>query len=638
MSREIHKILKQFWGFDQFRPLQEEIIRSVISGKDTLALLPTGGGKSICFQVPAIAQEGICIVISPLIALMRDQVDNLKSRGIKADAIHSGLSKREIDILLDNCVYGNIKFLYVSPERLKTEIFIARVKKMNVNLIAIDEAHCISQWGYDFRPSYLEISKLKDILPKVPFLALTATATPKVVLDIQDKLLFKKPNAFQKSFERTNLHYIVAKEEDKLGKMLKVIQKVNGTGIIYVRNRKKTKEIANYLQNRNISADYYHAGLASELRTKKQADWIQNKTRIIVSTNAFGMGIDKPDVRFVINLDLPDSLEAYFQEAGRGGRDENKSYAVLLVNESDRENLINAVENKFPSKDIIKKVYFAIGNHYRIAIGTGEGSTYPLNLNLLKSETGISTVDVYNSVLFLEQAGYFEVSEAFHNPSRIKIEVTNEQLYDFQIRNKVYASYIKLLLRSYGGMFDSFQKIKEIDLAKRTGQPVTKIINLLEKLQDLEILSYEKASDLPMITYLTPRIDIKQIRIGKEIYDERKKDALSKAEHVINYAFSDTTCRSQILLSYFGEKDASVCGHCDVCINKKKKTSISYAELESAQHFILSKLDSLPKEISEIIHLAGSNFSEESIKTGIQWLLDNNKIRLNDANQLTLKR
>ena len=555
MSSKIHSILKEFWGFEKFREMQKEIIQSTLDGKDTLALLPTGGGKSICFQVPALAKDGICLVVSPLIALMKDQVENLKDRGIKAEALVSGMSKRAIDILLDNCIYGKVKFLYVSPERLKSKLFIVRLKKMNVNIIAIDEAHCISQWGYNFRPSYLEIINLREILPNIPILALTATATPKVVIDIQEKLGFKKPNVLQKSFKRDNIHYIVINDEDKMGRMLKIINKVPGTGIIYAANRSKTQEIAHFLQKRGISAEYYHAGITPEKRSLIQADWASNKTRIIVATNAFGMGIDKPDVRFVINLALTDSIEAYFQEAGRGGRDEEKAYAVLLINENDRINLINRVEKSFPEKEQIKKVYFAICNQLRIAIGAGENATYPFNINDIKAQQNHNALEIYNSVKLLEQAGYFELSEAFYTPSRIKIEMNSSELYEFQIRHKKYDPYIKLLLRSYGGLFDDFSKIKEFDLATRSKKTISVIRKILRELHKLEVIIYEEQNNLPLLTFLQPRVDLKHLRLRNEIYDIRKEDALIKMEAVINYAFSNDTCRSQLLLAYFGDSN-----------------------------------------------------------------------------------
>jgi len=636
MSSNIHSVLKEFWGFEKFREMQEEIIQSVLDGKDTLALLPTGGGKSICFQVPALTKDGICLVVSPLIALMKDQVENLKERGIKAETLVSGMSKRAIDILLDNCIYGKVKFLYVSPERLKSELFIVRLKKMNVNLIAIDEAHCISQWGYNFRPSYLEIINLREILPNIPILALTATATPKVVIDIQEKLGFKKLNVLQKSFKRDNIHYIVINDEDKMGRMMKIIKKVPGTGIIYALNRKKTQEIAHFLQKRGISAEYYHAGITPEKRSLIQADWSNNKTRIIVATNAFGMGIDKPDVRFVINLELTDSIEAYFQEAGRGGRDEEKAYAVLLINENDRINLINRVEKSFPEKDQIKKVYFAICNQLRIAIGAGEGATYPFNINDIKAQQNHNVLEIYNAVKFLEQAEYFELSEAFYTPSRIKIEMNSSELYEFQIRNKKYDSYIKLLLRSYGGLFDDFSKIKEFDLATHSKKTISVIRKILRELHKLEVIIYEEQNELPLLTFLQPRVDLKHLRLRKEIYDTRKEEALTKMDAVINYAFSNDTCRSQLLLAYFGDSNTD-CGVCDVCLSKKRDKKLTSKQFEEIQNDIISLLQKKPLEPSELIIKLATKQKEKNIRNMVQWLLDENIIKLNELNKIKLK-
>jgi len=635
MSSNIHTILKEFWGFDNFREMQEDIIHSVLEGRDTLALLPTGGGKSICFQIPALSKEGTCIVVSPLIALMKDQVENLKSRGIKAEALISGMSKRAIDILLDNCIYGDIKFLYASPERLKSELFITRLKKMNINLIAVDEAHCISQWGYDFRPSYLEIEKLREILPNIPVLALTATATPKVVVDIQEKLGFKNQNVLKKSFKRDNIHYIVINDEDKTGRMMKIIQKVPGSGIIYALNRKKTQEIAHFLQKRGISAEYYHAGITPDKRSLIQADWAANKTRIIVATNAFGMGIDKPDVRFVINLELTDSLEAYFQEAGRGGRDEQKAYAVLLINENDRVNLINRVENSFPDKEQIKKVYFAICNQLRIAIGAGEGVTYPFNINEIKTQHSQNALEIYNSVKFLEQAEYVQLSEAFYTPSQIKVEMSSGELYEFQIRNKKYDPYIKLLLRSYGGLFDTFSKIKEFDLATRSKQPIAKIKKVLKELHQLEVITYDEQNDLPLITFLQPRVDLKHLRLSKEIYDIRKEEALIKVDAVINYAFSNETCRSQLLLNYFGDSNTD-CGICDVCILKKRSIELNTEQYQLIQKDIITLLKASSMEANELTLSLSDKHREKDVRKMVQWLLDENSIQLDELNKIKL--
>ncbi len=635
MSADIHQILKQIWGYDSFREMQEEIIASALEGKDTLALLPTGGGKSICFQVPALAKEGICIVISPLIALMKDQVNNLKKKGIKAEAIVSGMSKREVDITLDNCIYGDFKFLYVSPERLKSDLFIERLKKMNVNLFAIDEAHCISQWGYDFRPPYLEIANLREHKPDVPFLALTATATPNVVKDIQAKLEFKKENVFQKSFERKNLHYVVLNEEDKMGRMMKVLEKVPGSGIIYVRNRRKTQEIAHYLNNRGIASSFYHAGLEPEERAKRQENWINNQFRIMVATNAFGMGIDKPDVRVVINLDLPDSLEAYFQEAGRGGRDEKRAFSVLLVNENDREELTERVEKSYPEKNKIQKAYQAVYNELRIALGAGEDTSHHLEPEQIKNRYDLTLPELYHSIKFLERAGYFNLSEAYYTSSKVKIELSNLELYDFQVRNPKFDPYIKLLLRSYGGLFDSFAKINEKDLAKRSGQPIAVFKQVLNKLNELEVITYEEQSNAPLLTLLQPRIDIKNLRIDKEVYENRKKEAKERLDAVIQYAFTDHLCRSKMLLNYFGESDAKDCGQCDVCLERKKEPQ-NRKEQQQLQEHILKELKKEALDANSLTQKLNKQFEEKDILEVVQWLLDQGMVKLNDKNELHL--
>ncbi|MFT6148003.1 MAG: ATP-dependent DNA helicase RecQ, partial [Saprospiraceae bacterium] len=443
------EVLKKFWGFDNFRSMQLEIIKSVLDGKDTLALLPTGGGKSICFQIPALCQEGICIVVSPLIALMKDQVHNLNKRGIPAVAIYSGMHYREIDRVFDNCAYGKIKFLYLSPERLMTDLAQERIKKMNVNLIAIDEAHCISQWGYDFRPPYLEIAKIRILHPKVPFLALTATATPEVVTDIQERLEFKTENVFQKSFRRDNLAYVVLNDEGKLEKMLSILQKVKGSSVVYVRNRKKTKEAAQFLQLNNIYADFYHAGLTNDVRSKKQDAWINNQTRVMVSTNAFGMGIDKPDVRTVIHLTLPDSLEAYFQEAGRAGRDGNRAFSILLYSETDKVELERQFEQSYPAFSEIKQVYRALGSYFQLAIGSGLGESFDFDLIEFCRHYKFKVVETFNALKILMHEGWLFMTEAVYVPSSLMVKATKEDLYDYKLRNKGFENLITTILRTY---------------------------------------------------------------------------------------------------------------------------------------------------------------------------------------------
>jgi len=630
----IHDILESFWGFKTFRPLQEEIINSVMEGNDTLALLPTGGGKSICFQVPALAKEGICIVVSPLIALMKDQVENLVKRGIKAIAITSAMHKREIDIALDNCVHGNVKFLYLSPERLETEIVKVRLMKMKINLIAIDESHCISQWGYDFRPSYLKISALRELLPNIPVLALTATATTEVVKDIQEKLHFKKKNLLQKSFERKNVAYVVLAEEDKLARLVKIANSMKGTGIVYVRNRKKTQDIANYLRSNNISADFYHAGLDSKTRDVKQSNWIQNQTRVIVCTNAFGMGIDKPDVRFVVHIDLPDSLEAYFQEAGRAGRDEKKAFAILLYNEGDKIELQRNVEMSYPTLEEIRQTYQALANYYQIPTGSGEGVTYDFNISDFCDNYKLTPITVFNSLKFIEREGYIALTDSIFQPSRIKIDMNREDLYKFQISNPAFDVFIKLLLRSYAGLFDSFVKINEYDLSKKSTINKTEIVKRLNYLQQIKVLTYVPQTELPQLTFLLPRIDAKDLTLSKENFSLLKKRAIERMESVLNYAESIHKCRSQLLLSYFGENNSERCNHCDVCLNENK-TTLHTDEFEAISTQIKQLLSVHPLDLRHLVDSITSANENKIIHT-IQLMIDNEQVKYDDENLLYL--
>ncbi|HET6243918.1 MAG: RecQ family ATP-dependent DNA helicase [Bacteroidetes bacterium] len=617
-------ILEKYWGYKQFRPLQQEIISSIAQGNDTLALLPTGGGKSICFQVPALALEGVCIVISPLIALMKDQVENLNKRGIKAVAITSSMKKQEIDITLDNCIHGNIKFLYLSPERLGNDVFEARLKQMKVSFIAVDESHCISQWGYDFRPAYLKIAAIREILPNKAIIALTATATPEVVKDIQDKLVFKKPQVFQKSFERTNLSYIVQKEEDKLKRLLKIISSIPGTGIVYVRNRKKTKEVVSFLVKNNINADYYHAGLDANTRDAKQENWMNNKNKIIVATNAFGMGIDKPDVRFVVHLDIPDTLEAYFQEAGRGGRDEKKAYAALLYNQSDISDLLRNVESSFPSIEDIKKTYHALGNYFQIATGGGQGSSFDFEIADFSANYNLNLMMVYNAVKILEKEGYISVTEVFYQPSRIHFIVNNNDLYKFQVSNVNYDDFIKLLLRSYSGCFENFVKINESDLSKRAGISREKIIMNLKMLDKYKLLSYQPQIKLPQLMFTSDRVDVKSFYLSKENYFERKKRALEKMNSVLHYLQSNHKCRSQLLLAYFGENNFNTCGVCDICLTNKN--GVSSDEFQNISNCIENTLKKSPLSLVALVD-SFKDIKEDKILKAIQWLMDNNKIK-----------
>ncbi|MBL7889587.1 MAG: RecQ family ATP-dependent DNA helicase [Bacteroidia bacterium] len=630
----IHEILEKYWGYRSFRPLQEDIIHSILNGNDTLALLPTGGGKSICFQVPAMSKEGICIVVSPLIALMKDQVENLTSRGIKAIAITSAMHKREIDIALDNCVHGNIKFLYLSPERLESEIVKVRLQKMKVSFIAIDESHCISQWGYDFRPSYLKILQLRELLPNIPILALTATATPEVVKDIQQKLGFKKENVLQKSFERKNLSYVVLPEEDKLARLIKIANNVKGSGIVYVRNRKKTQEIASYLKSNKISADFYHAGLDIKTRDTKQSNWIQNKARVIVCTNAFGMGIDKPDVRFVVHIDLPESLEAYFQEAGRAGRDEQKAFAILLYNTGDKLELTRNIETGFPSLEEIKTTYQALANYYQLAIGSGLGITKDFDIAHFCDTYQLQAIKTFNCLKFIEREGYISLSDAIHQPSRIKLELNKEDLYKFQISNSKFDGFIKLLLRSYSNLFDNFAKINEFELAKKANLKKEEIIKGLNYLHQLKVLTYLEQTELPQLTFTLPRADAKNLTLSKENFELLKKRAIARMEAVLDYAESTHKCRSQILLAYFGETNAYRCNQCDVCLEENKKT-LHTDEFEMIAEQVKQLLAVHSHDLKELVSKITTG-NEEKILKSIQWLIDNQEIVYDQGQYLKL--
>lgn len=562
-----HEILKQYWGFDEFRPLQEDIIQSALDGNDTLALLPTGGGKSICFQVPALCKEGVCIVVSPLIALMKDQVANLKKREIMAEAIFSGMANREIDRILDNAAYGGIKFLYLSPERLTTELVRERIKKMNVCLLAVDEAHCISQWGYDFRPPYLQISEVRELIPAVPVLALTATATPEVVLDIQEKLLFKRKNVFQKSFSRPNLAYVVLAEENKNARLLNILQKVKGAGVVYARNRKMTKDVARFLVENKISADFYHAGLAPDERSKKQENWIDGKTAIMASTNAFGMGIDKPDVRTVVHLDLPDSLEAYFQEAGRAGRDGKKAYAVLLYSEEDKRNLERNFLISFPSIQEIRQTYRALGSYFQLAVGGGAFQSFDFDIAVFCKNFQLDVMKTYSCIKILEQEGWILLSESVWMPSSFMVLVTREQLYDFQLKNPMLDPVIKALLRLTEGAFLHFATFQEAAVARVLKTTPDKILPAIQHLHKEGIIEYRPMKDKPQLTFIQERVDADNLTIDQQAYDLRKERHKKRIEKAIAYATTQR-CRSQQLLEYFGQ-EAPACGMCDVCLNQK---------------------------------------------------------------------
>ena len=601
-----HQILKQYWNYDTFRPLQEEIIQSVLDGGEVLALLPTGGGKSVCFQVPALGLEGICIVVSPLIALMKDQVQQLKSRGINATAIYSGMSKREIDITLDNCIYGNVKFLYVSPERLKTELFIERAKQMNVALLAIDEAHCISQWGYDFRPPYLQIQEFKKELGITRTIALTATATKEVKKDIIEKLELNDCQLFQKSFVRDNLSYSVFKLENKQQKLLEILGKVGGSSVVYVRSRKRTKEISDLLNRSGVSANFYHAGLRGSQRDSRQADWIQNRTRVVVATNAFGMGIDKPDVRTVVHLDLPDTLEAYYQEAGRAGRDEQKAYAVALFHKKDAEDLTTRAEKSVVNKEELKRTYQALANYYKLAIGSQSFSNFAFDFEQFTQTYNLPGIVTFSALKKLSDEGLIQLTDGFYEHSKISFLMEKSEIYAYQVANPKLDPILKNLLRLYGGeLFVNYLAIKEKEIASLLKTDGKQVRRWLRFLHDQKVVDYQESSDSQRITFLTPRQDAENLPIDNGQIEWRRKLAIEKAQTVVDYVTSNE-CRTNTFQLYFDEKPENTCGICDNDLEKKKSASaISPKDLKgmlAASPCSLTDLRALfPKEKEEKI-------------------------------------
>ena len=618
------KILKQYWGYDHFRGIQEDIIRSVGEGKDTLGLMPTGGGKSITFQVPALAQEGLCLVITPLIALMKDQVRNLRERGIKATAVYSGMTREEILIALENCIFGNYKFLYISPERLGTEIFQIKLRSMHVSLITVDESHCISQWGYDFRPAYLKIADIRQLLPGVPVIALTATATPEVVKDIQERLQFRQENVFRMSFERKNLAYIVRHTEDKEGEMLHILQRVNGSSIVYTRNRKKTKEIALLLNRNHITATFYHAGLSDETKDLRQKAWLKGEYRVMVATNAFGMGIDKPDVRLVIHADVPDSPEAYFQEAGRAGRDGMKAYAVLLFCPRDKITLKQRISDTFPEKDYIRKVYEDINFYYQMAMGDGLGCTFAFNLDEFCHNFKHFPVQTDSALKILTRAGYLEYTDEQDNASRIMFTLTKEELYRIHEQNADTEKLIRILLRTYTGLFTDYAYINEELLAKRSGLSRSQIYETLLFLTRQHILHYIPGKKTPYIIYTRERQETDRIYLSKEVYEEQKESYRRRIEAMIEYAESENNCRSRMLLHYFGEKNEHNCGQCDVCL-QHHHSGLKQSQFDEISHQILSLLKSSPLTPQEL--KLQIQAPEEQVTKVIAYLLSEEIIR-----------
>ena len=569
------RILKQYWGYDRFRGIQEDIIDSISKNKDTLGLMPTGGGKSITFQVPALAKEGMCLVITPLIALMKDQVQNLKKRGIKALAIYSGMSRQDIIITLENCIFGNYKFLYISPERLDTEIFRTKLRKMHISMITVDESHCISQWGYDFRPAYLKIAEIRELLPDVPVLALTATATPEVVKDIQARLHFRRENVFRMSFERSNLAYIVRKTDNKTGELLHILRSMPGSAIVYVRNRRRTKEITELLNNEHITADFYHAGLDDATKDIRQHRWQSGESRVMVATNAFGMGIDKPDVRIVIHMDLPDSIEAYFQEAGRAGRDGQKAYAVILYAKSDKTTLHKRIPDTFPEKEYIRDVYEHLQYYYQMAMGDGLDCVREFNIEDFCRKFKYFPVPVDSALRILTQAGYLEYTAEQDSTSRILFTIRRDELYRLREMGEDMDRLIQAVLRSYTGVFTDYTYINEDSLAIRTGLTRRQIYEMLVHLAKLRIVSYIPHKKTPYIIYTRERVEAQRIHISPEVYEHRKARYETRINAMLDYVTNDTVCRSRMLLDYFGERNEHNCGQCDTCISLRSKSKVS---------------------------------------------------------------
>lgn len=628
MSSNYNKILKRYWGYDNFRGIQEDIIKSICSGNDTLGLMPTGGGKSITFQVPALAMDGVCVVITPLIALMKDQVLNLRKRGIKAAAIYSGMTRDTIITTMENAIFGAVKILYVSPERLTSETFLKKLSHVKVSLLTIDEAHCISQWGYDFRPSYLRIGEIRRLFPRVPVLALTATATPPVVSDIQQRLGFKTENVFRMSFERKNLAYVVRNTDDKYHELLHILSSVDGSAIVYARSRKRTKEMAQQLAADGVSATFYHAGLELGEKDRRQKSWIADETRVIVATNAFGMGIDKPDVRVVIHIDCPDSIEAYFQEAGRAGRDGKKAYAILLYNNNDRAKLTRRIADTFPEKDYIRKVYEHLAYYYQVGVGSGYGVTFEFDIARFCQVFRHFPVPVDSALTILSRAGYIDYTENQDTQARVHFLVERDQLYRLSGNSELEDKVIVTLLRNYGGLFSDFGYISEDFVAAQLGMKKHELYQVLRALHIKHIINFIPEKSTPYIRYTQRREDSEYLVFPKEVYEERLERYKARIESMLQYATGSDTCRSQMLLEYFGESGAKPCMQCDVCI-AAKKDGMFRADCNHAEQQIMDVLnDRQPHPLTDLLALS---LPTTVLDTALKHLLDEETIAVEDG-------
>lgn len=625
-------ILKQYWGYTGFRGIQQEIIESIGSGKDTLGLMPTGGGKSITFQVPALAQEGICLVVTPLIALMKDQVQNLRNRGIKAAAVYSGLSREEILVTLENCIFGNYKFLYISPERLSSDIFQTKLKHMQVSFITIDEAHCISQWGYDFRPSYLQIAEIRKLVPHAPVLALTATATPEVVQDIQQQLQFRDGNTYRMSFERTNLAYVVRTTEDKMSELLHILERLDGSAIVYTRNRRATRETAQALSAQGISATHYHAGLNNAEKDERQRKWQTGEIRVMVATNAFGMGIDKPDVRLVVHLDLPDSPEAYFQEAGRAGRDGQKAYAVLLYHPGDRTKLARRIPDTFPDKDFILTVYEHLCYYYQMAMGDGFNVTKEFNMDEFCRNFKHFPVPTDSALKILTRAGYIEYTEEQENASRLMFTMRRDELYRLHEQNDEEEAILQCVLRCYGGVFSDYVFIDEGTLAHHTGLTPRQVYEGLKSLNRRYILHYIPRKKTPYITFTCKRVETERIVLPPSVYEERKESYRRRIETMMAYASENEHCRSRMLLHYFGERNEHNCGQCDVCLSRHE-SGMRRGEYENIRECLCQRLrENGP---AEVVSITLPDIPREAVSEVIHYMLQEEELTL-DQGMLSL--